>query len=78
MRVSRLLNAFEKGSDFLFILSAKVPVSFDVIKKLSDVLKSKYPDKNFEFEILLFDSQKDEVQINENIKFNYIKRSLNL
>ena len=77
-RVSRLFKALDEGEDFLFILSSRVQISCEVIKKLSDALTAQYPNKHFDFYVLLFNASKNDLQISGNIKINFIRRDLNL
>ena len=54
-RIERLYEYIQKGNVFLFVLSLPFEINIDPIMNLHDTLKKKWPNKQFDFEVLMFD-----------------------
>lgn len=82
-RIKRLYRLIKKSNNVLFIYSADFKIDLEAFQTLSKTLSDMYPDKNFEFELLQFNSKiesstTDEINYYENITLRKFKRKYNL
>ena len=78
-RLNRLQNKIKSSNNILFVLSPIFIMDIKFVEKLSNSLKEIYPDKNFDFYILQFNSDsEEEIIINENITLRKTFRDTNM
>lgn len=76
-RLERLQDKIELGENILFILAASISVDIAKIIELKNVLNQKYPNKSFDFYILLFKQKEDKIVNIDSITIKYLKRCEN-
>ncbi|MBR6721934.1 hypothetical protein IKL64_00595 [bacterium] len=77
-RVKRLISQIEESENILFLFSSILNIEKDYFLRLEKVLKNLYPEKNFEFRVMLFKQNEDKEEIMGNIHYIYYLRDFNL
>lgn len=78
-RLKRLTDYLEKSNDVLFLLGTSFDFDKNALLVLQETLKTKYPRKNFDFELIEFNCKADSVkQENDNLIIKKYKRDSNL
>lgn len=74
-RIKRLYKFIEKSNRILLILSVNFPISDAPVIYLLNVLREKYPEKNFFIKVLSYSAKEIKEINNNNIQINYFTRS---
>ncbi|MGN1091550.1 MAG: DUF1796 family putative cysteine peptidase [Alphaproteobacteria bacterium] len=74
-RIARLYEYIQKGNLFLFILSLSFEMNIEPILNLQKTLKEKWPNKQFDFEIIMFDCKQEKTETMPSITIHrYIRK----
>ena len=77
-RIKRLYDYINKSQRILLILSTAFEIGTSCIINLKKCLESKWPEKQFDFEIISFGCKEDILTSLDNITFRKYKRNINL
>ena len=76
-RIKRLIKAIKKSKKILFMISTVIEIDISEIENLKQALQEKYPSKVFDFRIISFGRNKDEIIEKENILIKNYERKDN-
>lgn len=76
-RLKRLFKYIKKSKKILLILDAMYPIEIDCLKPILDILKARFPNKEFNLICLNFSSESDTIIKQDNILIYKVKKRLN-
>lgn len=77
-RVHRLFEKINSANKILFIIASSRKLDLDNIVAQKNKLQSLYPDKQFDFEVMMFDCEYDTDKIISGVHVNTFARKMNL
>lgn len=76
-RIKRLYKYIQKGNSVLFILSLPFEISEKPILNLKKVVEKKWPNKKFDFEVIMFDCKNEKIETISSICMRHHTRKAN-